>query len=146
MEQNIRPRSFCGILPSVQPVGRLGAGRLHYIGLAAIVLVASAVYLNTLRGGFIFDDHGRIAENAAIRDLSFAKHWFGASFLGVETSHPEAHASTFYRPLTLFSFAVNYRLGGLNPFGYHLVNLALHAGVCVLLFVLPSYCASVSCA
>jgi tetratricopeptide (TPR) repeat protein len=30
------------------------------------------------------------------------------------------------RPLTYLSFFLNYRLGGRNPFGYHLVNLVLH--------------------
>lgn len=30
------------------------------------------------------------------------------------------------RPLTWFSYWLNFRLGGSEPFGYHLVNLALH--------------------
>ena len=32
-----------------------------------------------------------------------------------------------YMPLTWLSFAFDYRLWGMNPFGYHLTNLALHA-------------------
>src|SRR5262249_49927389 len=32
-----------------------------------------------------------------------------------------------YAPLTWVSFAVNYQLGGMNPWGYHLTNLLLHA-------------------
>ncbi len=32
-----------------------------------------------------------------------------------------------YIPLTWMSFGLNYVLGGMNPWGYHLVNLLLHA-------------------
>src|SRR5262249_3915829 len=38
-----------------------------------------------------------------------------------------------YAPVMLVSLAVDYRLGGLDPLGYHLTNLALHAA-CVALF------------
>ena len=40
-----------------------------------------------------------------------------------------------YRPLTTLSFALNHALGGLDPVGYHAVNVLLHAVVCVLLAV-----------
>jgi len=33
-----------------------------------------------------------------------------------------------YIPLTRLSWSLNYALGGLNPWGYHLVNVLLHAG------------------
>lgn len=38
------------------------------------------------------------------------------------------------RPLTYFTFWLNYRMGGRNPAGYHAVNLALHIAVVLLLF------------
>lgn len=38
------------------------------------------------------------------------------------------------RPLTYFTFWLNYQLGGRNPAGYHAVNLALHVAVVLLLF------------
>lgn len=38
------------------------------------------------------------------------------------------------RPLTYFTFWLNYRLGGACPAGYHLVNLAAHAAAVLLLF------------
>ncbi len=37
------------------------------------------------------------------------------------------------RPLTYFTFWLNYRLGGANPAGYHLANLLLHLGAVLLL-------------
>ena len=49
----------------------------------------------------------------------------------------DSHRS--YRPLTVLSFAINYRanvflgLPGLHPFGFHAVNLLIHiAVVCTL--------------
>ncbi|MBI4524820.1 MAG: tetratricopeptide repeat protein, partial [Deltaproteobacteria bacterium] len=40
-----------------------------------------------------------------------------------------------YRPLVVSTYAVNYALGGLNPFGYHLVNVILHLAVTWVLYV-----------
>ena len=37
-----------------------------------------------------------------------------------------------YRPLCVATFRLNYMLHGLQPMGYHLVNLLLHAVVCYL--------------
>jgi hypothetical protein len=39
----------------------------------------------------------------------------------------------FYRPLASLSFAANYSWSGLNPWSYHLVNMALHLAVSLLL-------------
>ena len=38
------------------------------------------------------------------------------------------------RPLTYLTFWLNYALGGREPLGYHLFNLALHVGVVLLLW------------
>ena len=38
------------------------------------------------------------------------------------------------RPLTYFTYWLNYQVGGGDPLGYHLLNLALHLGVVLLLF------------
>lgn len=37
-----------------------------------------------------------------------------------------------YRPLCVLTFRLNHLLGGLEPWGYHLVNVALHAACTVL--------------
>src|SRR4030095_15396374 len=38
------------------------------------------------------------------------------------------------RPLAALSFAVNYRLGGLDVRGYHLANIPTHLATALLLF------------
>ncbi|GFY39940.1 protein O-mannosyl-transferase TMTC3 [Trichonephila inaurata madagascariensis] len=42
----------------------------------------------------------------------------------------QSHKS--YRPVCVFTYRLNYLLHGLQPFGYHLANVVLHALVCML--------------
>ncbi|KAF8777395.1 Protein O-mannosyl-transferase TMTC3 like protein [Argiope bruennichi] len=48
----------------------------------------------------------------------------------VEQSHKS------YRPLTVLSFRLNYSVHELETFGYHVVNILLHACVCILFYKL----------
>src|SRR5207237_745431 len=52
-----------------------------------------------------------------------------------------AHWTHFFNPLylrqlTFFTFYLNHLVGGLNPAGYHVVNVAIHIANVVLLFFL----------
>ena len=86
----------------------------------AMLLVAAgmAAYSNTFRVPFIYDDRYHIVESARIRQL-----W--------PPWHILTHSS---RPVLHLSLAVNYALGGLNPVGYHLFNLAFHVMAGLVLF------------
>ena len=57
-------------------------------------------------------------------------------FWGTPLSHSGSHKS--YRPITVLSFRLNYLAGGLQPWGYHLVNVLLHSAVCGLFAQLVS--------
>ena len=46
-------------------------------------------------------------------------------FWGTPLTHSGSHKS--YRPLTVFTFRLNYMCHGHEPLGYHLVNVLLHA-------------------
>ncbi len=96
--------------------------------LAVVVLASLATYLPTLRNGFLqvgFDD-AIIVDTAAIH--------------GLDASHLQAMATQFvhahYTPITFFSLAVDHALWGLDPFGYHLTNIALHTLAAALVWVL----------
>ncbi|MGH0168489.1 UNVERIFIED_CONTAM: hypothetical protein FKN15_054884 [Acipenser sinensis] len=54
-------------------------------------------------------------------------HIFYNDFWGTLLTHSGSHKS--YRPLCTLSFRLNYALGGLEPWGYHLVNILLHCSV-----------------
>lgn len=48
----------------------------------------------------------------------------------------QSHKS--YRPLCVLTFRWNYLIHQLDPMGYHLLNVILHVGVCLLYFRLVS--------
>lgn len=92
--------------------------------LFLIVVVVAATYSNSLNNAFIFDDHSSIVTNPNIRQL-----WPLSVSLNAP---PETGASG--RPVTAFSLALNYAIGGLNPAGYHLFNIAAHAAAALVLY------------
>ncbi len=86
------------------------------VPLAAAVTLA--VYLRSLWSGFVnYDDLGYVVENPFIRtlDKNFIKWAFTREHMGN------------WHPLTMVSYAVDFRFWGLNPAGYHLTNIVLHA-------------------
>lgn len=92
------------------------------------VVVASAVFfvfLPVLGNGFVdWDDELTIVTNRGIRGLGREQLWW------MFTSFHMGH----YHPLTWLSLAGDYRLWGLDPAGYHLTNLVLHAINALLVF------------
>jgi tetratricopeptide (TPR) repeat protein len=80
------------------------------------------VYGGSIRAPFIFDDRPAIVENPSIRSL-----WplIGDATVGGPLNAP-ALVPTARRPIPNLSLALNYRVGGLDPVGYHVVNLVLH--------------------
>ena len=90
----------------------------------AIVIVAVLTYGNALGNPFVMDDTNAILDNTTIHSL-------GASVRG---GPPQS--STAGRPLVNVSFAVNYMLGGVSPWGYRAVNLGVHVACALLIFVL----------
>ena len=83
-------------------------------GLAVLVLVA---YWNSLGASFHFDD--RVLFN----DSHVAGPGFGWKLFRLEQT----------RPLTYWTFHLNFLAGGMNPRGYHVVNVILHAANVVLM-------------
>ena len=116
------PMASSGIAGAVSPIAARWA-----VPLAAglIVLATLAAYANSFQGVFVFDDQPSIVDNPTIRHL-----WPIWRVL-----FPPSHGETVSgRPLLNLTFAVNYALGGLNPWGYHAVNLAIHVLAALPLF------------
>ena len=96
-----------------------------------IVAVSLAVYGNTLVNGFVYDDVPQVVQNPWIRELRFIPEIFSTNvwaFQGISTN--------YYRPLMHISFMLSYYLFGLAPWGFHFVNILLHAGVTVLVYLI----------
>ena len=107
---------------------RLTAPSADWIAAAVIAAAALAAYYNALRNGFAYDDVVLIPNDPRVRE---ARIWeiLRTSYWG----NPEF---SLYRPLTTLSFAANWALAGDRAAWFHAFNIALHAGVSALLFVL----------
>lgn len=94
--------------------------------LGAVLLLTAAVYFNALRAPFIFDDIGNIRMNPAVES-------FSAALKAIPRTPLMAP-----RPVTFLSFTLNHELGGLDPLGYRLFNLAVHLANVLLVFFLSA--------
>ena len=77
------------------------------------------------------DDIFAIRDNTDVRPETPLSNVFSNDFWGKSMSSNVSHKS--YRPLTVLTFRANYALHGLDAWGYHAVNVALHALVTVVL-------------
>ncbi|MBL8879161.1 MAG: tetratricopeptide repeat protein [Phycisphaerales bacterium] len=106
--------------------------------LAAIV--GALVYLNATGNLFTYDDVAIVQQNPAIRSpLNFRQIWltdWWGPYAAKEADLDNPRRDRLYRPLSLFSFSLNYALHGESPRGYHIANLALHSLACYLVWVL----------
>ncbi|KAG8439538.1 hypothetical protein GDO86_005660 [Hymenochirus boettgeri] len=89
-----------------------------------------ACYWNSLFCGFVFDDVSAILDNKDLHPSTPLKKLFQNDFWGTPMSEERSHKS--YRPLTVLTFRLNYLFSELNAVSYHLLNLILHAVVCVV--------------
>ncbi len=99
--------------------------------LLALALLAVIPYLDALTNNFVYDDFPIIVDNPHIRHLANVGTILTTDYWGVKEI-PEGLG--VYRPLALFSYALDYAFWDLKPFGYHFVNVALHTINTLLFF------------
>lgn len=91
-------------------------------GLLALAVLV--VFGPALRNGFVWDDHPLVVSCAGIKALDLRHlRWM------LTTSYMSLH-----QPLFWLSLALDYRLWGLNPAGFHLTNVLLHAANAVVFY------------
>src|SRR5213594_2319330 len=91
---------------------------------ALIAVVTFATFLPALHNQFVnWDDDKNFLENPHYRGLGWTQlTWMWTTHLG------------HYIPLTWMTFGLDYLLWGMNPVGYHLTSLLLHAANAVVFF------------
>ncbi len=105
---------------------------LTAFGVLAILSILA--FANTFANGFAFDDEIIIEKNRLIKSLAYLPTLFTTDYWG--SFFGPGIGQNLYRPLVMVTFALNYAVGGLNPFGYHLVNLGLHLAIGYVLYTL----------
>src|SRR3989441_325892 len=89
-----------------------------------IALITCAAFLPTLQNQFVnLDDNDNFLDNPHYRGLAWTHlRWMWTTHQG------------HYIPLTWMTLGLDYLLWGMNPVGYHLTSLLLHAANAVVFF------------
>ena len=100
-------------------MGSFFTNKNHRIAISVLIFISAIPYINTLSNDFVFDDISHIVENRELRD-------------------PSNLFSFIQRPrgIKYIILLTEYQIWGLNPFGYHLTNLILHALCTISLYFL----------
>jgi Tfp pilus assembly protein PilF len=91
--------------------------------IAILPAVVMLIYANSLPNSFTMDDNMYILTNRMVTNPSLRGLFEPTSYNNV------------FRPITFATLALNWLIAGAGPFGYHLLNLLLHAAVTVLLYL-----------
>ena len=101
------------------PAGSVAAW--NWFLAVALVVVVFLVYQPAWRGGFLWDDENHLLNNPVLKPWGLAKVWVPGGYLN-------------YWPLTFTAYWLEFSIWGLNPLGFHLVNIAVHALSSLLLW------------
>ncbi|MBI5740781.1 MAG: hypothetical protein HZA16_08665 [Nitrospirae bacterium] len=94
-------------------------GNRSFIGLA-VALIAFLIYADSLRNGFVWDDHTIVVSNPALEGGI-------ADLFGKIDTADDTEKNPYYRPLTLLTFLIEHRYLDSGPLTGHLFNVLLHA-------------------
>jgi tetratricopeptide (TPR) repeat protein len=94
---------------------------------AAVFVITALCFSGSIGHGFLKgDDQPLLIDNTAYRGLGWSHlRWMFTTFL----TGP-------YMPVSWISYAIDWSLWGLNPRGFHLTNVLLHAATAVAVYLL----------
>jgi len=107
------------------PAANAKRNELIFVALRVALLAAATfiAYIPAMHGGFIWDDDAHVSESETLRQPDALRRiWF------VPGSVPQ------YYPVTHSVFYLQFRLWGLNPPGYKIVNVMLHVLSAILVW------------
>jgi protein O-mannosyl-transferase len=121
-------------LPAAPPPARTdGWLSLRNAGIVAIVLAAGvfAIYSPSLNFQFILDDHRFLNDPR----LQSSGHWweYFTSYVWAQTV---GAPNSFYRPVFVLWLRLNFILNEMSSWGWHLLSIAKHVAVAILLGLL----------
>ena len=103
--------------------------RRYAFPFVSLFVLLLAVYANSFNCSWHFDDYINIVENPGVQIKTLSWQEIGRSLYGI------AGSARWQRPVSYFTFAMNYYFDGLNVFWYHVVNFFIHYITSVFLFL-----------
>ena len=111
--------------------------RVHITVAAVLIALCAALFGPTLGYPLVFDDDTYLINNPVFALESFRYPLEFDEFIqrpGKLGSDPDFAINFVMRPVAYVSFYMNYLFDGYNPHGYRVVNIAIHAGVSMLIY------------
>ncbi len=106
-----------------------GISAFFFISICIVI-----IYSNTFNASWHFDDIGNIVENPKLHISDIYPDSLNKT-LRASIDGGYYNSQNFYRPVAMFSFALNWYFGGKKVFGYHLVNIMIHIAAAFFLFL-----------
>lgn len=103
----------------------MGNKSAHLVRVAVIALITFLAYSNSFNSAFHFDDFSSIITHPYIKSMNNIPYFFyynGSPLIG--------------RPVTMATFAVNFAIGGLDPFSYHVMNFFIHLANAIMVYLI----------
>ncbi|MEK7178161.1 MAG: tetratricopeptide repeat protein [Patescibacteria group bacterium] len=105
--------------------------------LGFLILITLGAYFKIFRAEFVYDDFGFIVNNKDIQSFKpFSKFFLSPDIFTGSNYAAENVGGKNWRPIASLAFAIEYRLFGSNPFGFHLISILLHLINIVLVYLL----------
>lgn len=115
---------------------KISPQKWHSVYAVIPAMLALLTSINTLWNRFAFDDTQQVLGNEFIKRLSDLPLVFTSSVWAFNTeSLGVASTDSFYRPLFMTLFTLNYAIFGTAAWGWHLVNVLVHTGVTLLVWL-----------
>ncbi|MCX6765440.1 MAG: tetratricopeptide repeat protein [Candidatus Moranbacteria bacterium] len=97
----------------------------------AVILatVGLILYINTFTNQLFWDDYDSIVNNAYVKSWNYLPNYFSENLTA-----GSGIRDNYWRPLLLFSFSLDYKIGKLTPLFYHLQSLFWHILSAVLAY------------
>jgi tetratricopeptide (TPR) repeat protein len=104
--------------------------RVVVFSFVALLIIVFSIYSNSFNCSWHFDDEPNITDNPNL-------HLKGLTWENLRRAlfSDRNNPTILYRPAACITFALNHYFGGLNVFGYHLVNILIHLLSSIFLFL-----------
>ena len=115
---------------NLQPEMNVSSCHKKIFAITALFIIILIIYSNTFHASWHFDDEPNITDNPNLHLKEITWENVKRTIFS-DRNNPDIP----YRPVACLSFALNHYFGGLDVFGYHLVNISIHLLSSIFLFL-----------